>query len=1085
MNWLGNINRSLLILVVALVLVGLCLPYEAQAQAAHGRFINNNVAQVGGIFAATGLQNTTLKCLDQAPAGSGISSAEWRKKYSARFVYCMRNLLEKASRAYLESPDGLIAKLEPALAAVILFSMILFGIKLTAGMLRNPKAEAAVYLIKISVVLGLYYSSAELVTFFFDLTDELLNLVASGTKTVFDSQASAAYGNLSFCAANAPSSGSLQEWIGIWDRFDCFFQKILGFGDVKLSATILSIVGSVVLSGIIGLYLFFAAIGAFIALLLFLFKTIATVLFSYGGLAMLMLLLPIYAPFLLFNKFERWMTEKWIGIAAGNVLVPAFAITFLFFAVTALDIMLNFGSVSTYSSYSYDAANKRYEYNTFTLRDNGNSISGSATGAPIIPPAGYKPPAGYVKTIAPLYELLGVKSNDNNDEKTKKILGSIKSQLADDNVVKPNRDPSFLAHFENYCGKLGKMKLSDGSIDAEYLKSNAPEQQFTDPQAGRDAIKAGMPNALSGNNISARTTMCDWGTTGGNINDVTSLIKREAKLNKPLLQMSKVDLESNSKNTSAYDDAISPLNTTKSKIMRMATTLLAFFLLGGAFHSFSKQIPNAVSSVVNTRVAKMSLPSPKLGDASLMDRLSGGLRNMKSAMQKNTKKGGMLTDLLAGKNPKNSASSFFKMITSGVRGFIGGAMESDAANFKRWASNEIDYDNLGLGGLRKVVSMADKAASGGNRRAIKDMEEELQSLLDDFTKYQQQGDSTTRTEENDKKEEDTSDNVAPSPEEGYQSSDYGNMYDSGTGSTYKARPTKETETEEVTETGYDSYNTEEPAYEEYAQQVPIGGASSDSDDEDAPSGVGYTDLESDSISNSDTGTSGETDSDIGSNSGNNSNSDSSDSSANTTQNSQTATGNIPNSNSDSSTGSKPGQQTANKQGQTTQNDSGNTQQNDTLELKPLPDSNDTLELRELEKNVVYAANTGNRQNVSSAPSGNVAPKQTSNPQTATHSSTMTDNISPSPAAAAAQQPRSISQKHADITDNIADRTYHADSTSSTTFTQSTTYAPAQKPAHHKQPVTDKRNYKEMPKKPDNAADKTRNVIKNNITDRDK
>lgn len=745
-------------LCLALVLSEAMFSGDAHAQAIQKRFTNNaNLVDAGGYFESGGFQGQVFQCLDQSPTAA-VSSIEWRKKYSARFVFCMRKMLKEATVYFLagdgQGKKGLIEHLRPALAAVVLFAAILFGIKVTGGMLKNPRAEAVNFFIKVAIVIGLFEGSVFLLTFWFDLADAILNLVTMGAQQAIDNPASATYGGLSYCTAqgNAAASTGIAPWIKIWDRFDCFFERLLGFGDFKITTGLTAVIGAALFSGTLGVYLFFAAFAAFVAMLMFLFKTIATVLFAYGGLAMLSLLLPLYAPFLLFEKFERWITEKWVGIAAANVILPAFSVAFLFFALTAIDTMLFVGS-STYSAYTYKKVmdpvtgncvidpntgkcKMVHGYDTVTfLDDNKKPVI-----MPVLPPEFTE----YKQTIQPIFKPLGVDTSASEAVQEAQMQNLI---LEDQPLVniKLSSDISFNSYFETYCGFFGKKKASEEAIDDEYLATQAEQEQYTNALKARNEILAGYPNAAGGvlGVFAARTAMCLYGTAKGAMNEIGKQVdKISSELFPFVADKLNLNWQGSSSGPVAPGTAASPGNMHNTRMMELATSFLAVLLMTGAFYSFSSQLPAATSRVVGVRAAKVALASPKIGGATLRQRFDTAVLRANQAARSKASRRGLLTG-----GGLSSVGGVARGGLAGAGGFVGGFFETDRREYQKWGSGKTDYDDIS-GGYYGSKYSARKASSAEapRSRELQDMEEELKDL--------ETQDENDRKEEEERKKED-------------------------------------------------------------------------------------------------------------------------------------------------------------------------------------------------------------------------------------------------------------------------------------------------------------------------------------------
>jgi hypothetical protein len=332
-----SFRRSLLLM--SLLLCGQLLPSAGYA--------DDIFKAPGGVFS---LGESTSQCLATAPTGPDVTAVrpdpanptvmqvvpftatpeEWQDRYTARMIYCMHNLLSRSTKAFLKYFIEEYGNRVLGLVAVLSFSF--FGLRIMMGMERKPKREGLAMLAKLALILGVFTYHEWVVDFWFNTTDAFVEMVGQAPAGVIGD---------SFCLKS--NFVSIQGY-AVWDRFDCLYKKFVGFGaGVAAGAGILSSAVAMLFASGVGIAVGAVGIAAVALLAKFLFRSTLVVLLAYGGLSLLILVLPIFLPLILFGKAtEKYLYRNWINAAMGMMLQPAITVAFLLFALTAMDrVMFN------------------------------------------------------------------------------------------------------------------------------------------------------------------------------------------------------------------------------------------------------------------------------------------------------------------------------------------------------------------------------------------------------------------------------------------------------------------------------------------------------------------------------------------------------------------------------------------------------------------------------------------------------------------------------------------------------------------------------------------------------------------------
>lgn len=574
-------------------------------------------------------------CLNTPPAS--IDAAAWKDKYTARLVYCMRNMLEDATKTFLAKLVNDYAM--KAISIVVVFALALFGIKVLGGMLRNPKAEAFSLLMKIGFILLIVTACKDpnhstIVDFWFNTTDLMVEWIAGAGASAF--------GSTSFCPV---SPNAIGQWFSIWDRFDCLFSRFMGIGGAAAIGTgFIAIGAAVVFSGGIGIFLFFMAFGAIIAIAQFLFRSVLMVLMSYGGLGLLILLLPLFLPLILFKVTEKFLWECWLRYAVGYVLQPALTIGFLLFALTVMDDLMINGST-----------------NVYTVYDSASNTSRVGVLKP-----GEQMPPGARKAIVPPSEILGFSYADTKEQQMESVGGIYRRDKRMD-VGKTPADAAAYSYMQNECGKAGI--VTPGKNETPTTESNC-----TDKAACAKAALKKYSDAPSENTrLAYQKALCELGKhekmaaqqageTGDNAFDAGSADSVQLELNKQKTPNGMVAVGEVPDDTNQHD----------SKMMQLMGYVGAAILCCGTFLTFINTVPGLVQNVCGVPGQKISFASPMIAGKSLAQRIEGGMKTANYQWKK-ALKGDRKDD---------------KFGARAARGFVAGLIKGDL-------DKNMDYDAVG------------------------------------------------------------------------------------------------------------------------------------------------------------------------------------------------------------------------------------------------------------------------------------------------------------------------------------------------------------------------------------------------------
>lgn len=268
-----------------------------------------------------------------APIGGVAAVCPNSGIFTERIVKCVQAALETTVQTYLLSFSDYI---RPAILAAITLSITLFGVQLLMGASQITMRTFSL-LFKIAIV--------------FWLTDNFGGLTPAVYNTMEDLQTIVT----SSLVANDPQCPApANETVVVWSRLDCLTGKLFGFGpEVSKKAGVLGIVGASLFSGAMGVQLFATAFGAYILILLMVFRAVYTFLLAYSAVAFLILISPLMIPMMVFKVTQSYFS-RWLSQLMAAMLEPIILFAFLsFFFVTMGNVVNQIQDLGTASRQFY------------------------------------------------------------------------------------------------------------------------------------------------------------------------------------------------------------------------------------------------------------------------------------------------------------------------------------------------------------------------------------------------------------------------------------------------------------------------------------------------------------------------------------------------------------------------------------------------------------------------------------------------------------------------------------------------------------------------------------------------------------
>lgn len=299
--------------------------------------------------------------------GTGITVQDVFKSLSEGFtlkvVVSIKTVLESA---LLQMMSQVYVILQPAVAAFMVLVVVIFGIKLSTGAVRNARAEIPVLLIKLSLVFLFSTNMAGYVDGLFSATESLMAAVSEAMVGSFFS-CSAEQMGLSLDGIQALAPGATVEQYMVWQQLDCIFIRFLGFSVIGGSASIMiGMLVSTFVMGELGVYVMTTGLAAFSGFVFTILRVTYMYISSLLGLAFMLILAPLFIPLILMQATNPYF-EKWLKMCLAFLFQPVLLMAFVALMVRVYDNVLFTGTYSIAHALGMEEVTSADEFDMGTI----------------------------------------------------------------------------------------------------------------------------------------------------------------------------------------------------------------------------------------------------------------------------------------------------------------------------------------------------------------------------------------------------------------------------------------------------------------------------------------------------------------------------------------------------------------------------------------------------------------------------------------------------------------------------------------------------------------------------------------------
>lgn len=302
-----------------------------------------------------------------------------------RLAGCLRVTIDAGAQRFF---DGVYPSLQATIGAVITLAIVVYGVMLSFGLVEKVGRDTFILLIKIAAITAFVTSSPFVFRSITNAMDGAAAAVVSysppsgaadGAGSDF-AQSECMKNMIEAQANNAPGKPVITPWLGI----DCLIDSVIGIKILPATGSTAAvgsgdwfnrvyqdsnsnIQGSGVARGL--MYFFFSSMqssvmggvlaligGFFIYGLLFLIvRAFFGYIAGYMGIALLVILSPLFIPMLLFRDTKQYF-DKWAKMLIGFAMQPIVMLVFIIFSLTAVDLAAFSGNYSIMYTIAGDAS---------------------------------------------------------------------------------------------------------------------------------------------------------------------------------------------------------------------------------------------------------------------------------------------------------------------------------------------------------------------------------------------------------------------------------------------------------------------------------------------------------------------------------------------------------------------------------------------------------------------------------------------------------------------------------------------------------------------------------------------------------
>ena len=257
-----------------------------------------------------------------------------------RVVPCVRMILLAVADDMLDVTYDL---LHDPIIAVLTLAVLVYGIRLTLGLVRDPASETIMFVLKISAMMfALEYFMAPTTSTGRSWLENIF--YAMGGMLEIVSEIFAGEESLMECEA-LPAGADASDIV--WVKVDCALGAAFGFGAgvTLMSGIVGAVIGAAFSNGSIGFMIFLGGFVVLTSLLFSIMRCAYIFISAYAILVFMFALMPLFLPMCLFKATASYC-DKYIGKCVNYIFQPVFLVAFLGVWFVAIEVSIFTGQHS-------------------------------------------------------------------------------------------------------------------------------------------------------------------------------------------------------------------------------------------------------------------------------------------------------------------------------------------------------------------------------------------------------------------------------------------------------------------------------------------------------------------------------------------------------------------------------------------------------------------------------------------------------------------------------------------------------------------------------------------------------------------
>ena len=255
--------------------------------------------------------------------------------FTQRVVGCVEAAISTGVNQFL---TRFMAFMRNTINTAIMFAIVVYGVRLSLGMVQKPAAKTFMLMVKIGMIWTFMMN-------FMDIYDGAM----TGVREALSWASSLAGTSATFYCPDVAARAAAGDTTLLWSRIDCIFGRMLGVvgPNVVLKSGLFGILFGLLFSGSLGFLIFMLGIIFVGTILASIARAVHIYIMSFLGVGLMMAFSPLFIPCALFYKTKAFF-DKWLKLTMSLLLQPLFLFMYLAMMLTTFEVLVYSGPTSFY-----------------------------------------------------------------------------------------------------------------------------------------------------------------------------------------------------------------------------------------------------------------------------------------------------------------------------------------------------------------------------------------------------------------------------------------------------------------------------------------------------------------------------------------------------------------------------------------------------------------------------------------------------------------------------------------------------------------------------------------------------------------